>query len=368
MRIGYFGRPIGLTGGIGRYALQLLQAMLKVAPDNEYQLYTNRAETTLERLPVEVKRGSERLGRVLWEQGALPWTLRRDELDVYHSPDFTLPVLSRVPGVVTLHDLIFMKHPEGTSRRALLLYNTLTRVSAKRARRVIAISNYTAHDISATLSIPSEKIRVVYQGVNPSLRLASSESDAPDILESLEVPEPFVLFVGLLTPRKGVLSLIQAYELAHAQAQFQALVLVGLPGSGYDEIRTKAEMSPLRDKIRFLGAADDRVLAALYRRAAVFCLPSFHEGFGLPVLEAMLLGCPVVAADATSLPEVVGDAGLLFPAGDWQKLSESLVQVATDSSVREQLREKGPERAARFTWENTARETLDVYREATTCQ
>lgn len=368
MRIGYFGRPIGLTGGIGRYSAQLLQAMLRVAPGNEYFVYTNRSGTALEGYPVVVRKGGGRLGRVLWEQGALPMRLALDRPDVYHSPDFTLPVLSRARSVVTVHDLIFMKHPEGTSTKALLLYKTLTRISARKASRIIAISSYTAGDISRTLRIPEDKIRTVYQGVNPDLAAAASESDAPEIVRSLGIPEPFALFVGLLTPRKGVLTLVEAYEKSREAAGLRGLVLVGLPGSGYEQIQARVELSSVRETIHFTGAADDRLLSALYRQAALFCLPSFHEGFGLPVLEAMLLGCPVIAADATSLPEVVADAGVLFPAGDAASLAEAIVKVSTDHQLRDSLRLKGPERAAGFSWENTAHATLDVYREAVQCQ
>jgi len=362
--VGYFGRSLGLRGGIGRYARELLAGMERAAPANQYLLYTNRQPDTELGANTILRAGPRRLGRVGYEQFWLPAQLMRDMPDVYHSPDYTLPLAARGSFVITVHDLIYLRHPEGTSLRARVLYRVLTRASIARARKVITVSDYTAREIAEYFRVPREKLRVIPHGVNPHLQRLAESADSPAALARLGVRKPFVLFVGLLTPRKGVLELIEAFERIQPQTRLECLVLAGSPGAGYERITERISASPVRERILLAGPADDVTLASLYSEAAVFSLPSHLEGFGLPVLEAMLLGCPVVVSDSSSLPEVVGEAGLVARTGDAVSLGEAIARVLTEPGCAEALAEAGRQRAGLFTWEKTADLTLAVYEEA----
>ena len=203
MLVGYFGRSLGLRGGIGRYARELLAGMERAAPANQYLLYTNRQPDTELGANTILRAGPRRLGRVGYEQFWLPAQLMRDMPDVYHSPDYTLPLAARGSFVITVHDLIYLRHPEGTSLRARVLYRVLTRASIARARKVITVSDYTAREIAEYFRVPREKLRVIPHGVNPHLQRLAESADSPAALARLGVRKPFVLFVGLLTPRKG---------------------------------------------------------------------------------------------------------------------------------------------------------------------
>lgn len=363
MRIGYFGRSLGLKGGIARYTSELLAAMERVAPANQYLLYTNRRADITKGDPTVLRTGPSCLGRVGYEQVWLPAQIARDRPDVYHSPDFTLPFAAPGRKVITVHDLIYLRQPEGTSLRARVLYRLLTGASIRRAHTVITVSDYTAREVSEYFDIPREKLRPIPHGVNPALLGTAESVDTRAAVEAMGIQPPFVLFVGLLTPRKGVLELIEAFERVQGTGGLQCLALVGAPGSGFERIQKRVGESPVRDRIRLPGPADDAGLASLYSQASAFCLPSHHEGFGLPVLEAMLLGCPVVAADSTALPEVVGDAGLLSHTGDADSLASALARMLSDADLAGALRASGRRRAAEYTWESTARKTLAVYAE-----
>lgn len=363
MRLGFFGRPVGLTGGIARYTTMLLYYLPRVAPVNQYLVYTNR-DSQLPGDGALIRRGGpSRMGRVLWEQFWLPAQLRRDSLDLYHNPDFTLPVLSGVPSVVSILDLIFMKHSEGTSWQARALYTSLTRLSAKRSKKIITISDYSARDITNVLGVPPSKITRCYMGVDNRLANLVSGSEADDILQEQGIASPYLLYVGLITPRKGVVTLVKAFSKCAEKCGIKHLVLVGLQGSGFNKISEAIEESDVKDRIILAGSIDDRVLAALYQKAAASCMPSYHEGFGLPVLEAMASGSPVLSSNATSLPEVVGDAGLMAAPDDVDAWARNIETMVTTPGLPEEFRAKGYSQAAKFTWEQTARDHLEVYKE-----
>ncbi len=361
MRIGYFGRPIGYTGGIGRYATELLTAMARVAPENEYIVYTNRPADVPALPRGTLRRGSSKIGRVPWEQIVVSAQLRSDRPDVYHSADFTLPLLAPVKMIVTVMDLIYLRQRGGTSWRAALLYRVLTGASIRKARSVMTISEFTRQDIAAHFKIPSERISVAPPGVNPGLAGLVSDADARARIAAMGLDGPYILFVGLLTCRKGVLTLIEAFEKAQREGCVKYLVLAGGEGSDFQTIAKRIEESPVRERIRLAGRVDDNELVSLYRQAAVFCLPSFHEGYGMPAVEAMQQGCPAIVSNCTSLPEAAGDAGLLAEPGNADDWARQISRVAGDAQLTAALREKGYRHAAAMTWESSARTTLDVY-------
>ncbi len=361
MRVGYFGRPIGAVGGIARHTTELLAALGRKAPENEYYVYTNRKAGIPPVPRAVVRNGPAWPGRVLWEQVVVAAQLRRDRPDVYHSPDFTLPLAGAVPMIVTVHDLIYLRHPEGTSWRAAVLYRLLTGASVRRAGRVLTVSRHSASEVMQAFRLGEEQVTVVPSGVSETLRALSAglpgdgAGDAP--------PRPYILYAGLLTGRKGVLTLLEAFERLRSSGWRGHLVFAGLQGSDGAGVLKRIDSSEFRDGIFLAGPVDDAELARLYSSASAFCLPSFHEGFGLTVLEAMLFGCPVVASDCTALPEAVGDCGLLVPPGDAEALAEALRRVLEDPALAASLRERGRERAREFTWDACAARVAEVYRE-----
>lgn len=363
MRIGYFGRPIGAIGGIARHTAELLAALGRVAPENEYFVYTNRPGAVPPLAGAVVRRGPARIGRVLWEQIVVAAQLRRDRPAVYHSPDFTLPLAAGVPMIVTVHDLIYLRQPQGTSLRAAALYRLLTGASVRKAKRVLTVSRHAAAEVRSAFGLEGARVTVVPSGVSETLRRLAGDIPPGSAPESAGVPGPYVLYVGLLTARKGVLTLVEAFERLQESGRAGFLVLAGLQGSDYAAVATRIQASAVRERIILKGAVDDVCLARLYASAGAFCLPSLHEGFGLTVLEAMMFGCPVVASDCSALPEAVGDCGLLVPPEDPDALACALARVLDDGELAADLRERGRERARRFTWDESARRTLAVYRE-----
>ncbi|BCW97766.1 MAG: glycosyl transferase family 1 [Armatimonadota bacterium] len=363
MKVGYFGRPIGAIGGIARHTTELLAALGRVAPANQYLVYTNRPNVVFPLPGAIIRRGPARIGRVLWEQVVVASQLRRDRPDVYHSPDFTLPLTADPPMIVTVHDLIYLKQPQGTSWRAAALYRLLTGPSVRKARRVLAVSQHSAREVRSAFGLREEQVTVVPSGVSETLRRLAAQLPPGESRETSEAPRPYILYAGLLTSRKGVLTLLGAFEHLRESGWAGYLVLAGLQGSDYATVAKRIASSAYRESILLKGAVDDATLARLYASASVFCLPSFHEGFGLTVLEAMTFGCPVVASECSAIPEAVGDCGLLAPPGDPSALAEALRKVLLDEDLAASLRERGRQRAGEFTWDGSARRTLEVYRE-----
>jgi glycosyltransferase involved in cell wall biosynthesis len=299
--------------------------------------------------------------RVLWEQFAQPWALRRIEADLVHGPVFVGPLLAPCPMVVTIHDLSFLRFPDLFRPFNRLYLTTLARLSARRARRLIAVSAHAAAEAVQLLDVPSERIDVVYHGVDPVFRpLPAGEIAAFRKLN--QVPEQFVLFVGTLEPRKNLVRLVEAF--AHVYDGKTKLVLAGGKGWLYDTLFAKVERLGLEKAVIFPGYVTNDDLPFWYNAATILAYPSIYEGFGLPVLEAQACGTPVLTSNISSLPEAAGDAALMVDPYDVDALVEGLNRMLTDESLRFALRERGLVHASRFSWSHTAYETANVYRQA----
>lgn len=303
------------------------------------------------------------LKRILWEQAIQPFSLLGGGFDLYHALAFASPLLLTRPSVVTIYDLSFIHYPERLSRMRRLYLRLLTPLSVKRARRVIAISHSTAHDLTATLGIPAEKIDVAAPGYDPAIfhRLPTAEIAA--FRQSKGLPDRFWLFIGTLEPRKNLNTLIEAYARLDA-AHRLPLVIGGGKGWNYAPIFQAVERYGLGEAIRFIGFVPTDELQLWYNCAEVFVYPSVFEGFGLPVLEAMACGTPVIISDATSLPEAAGDAGLTVPPHDIDAWHTALIRARDDENWRQSARERGLIAAARYSWNETARQTLLSYANA----
>jgi glycosyltransferase involved in cell wall biosynthesis len=260
---------------------------------------------------------------------------------------YVVPPAYRGPAVVSVHDLSFEWDPSLMGTRDRFMFRTFVPRSARRADRVLAISERTKRDLIEHYGIPERKIVVTPLGVDPTFRPNGTTPDGP----------PYALFVGGIQPRKDPLTAVEALALVDGDLR---LVLVGDEKRGGDEVRTAIERLGLERRVELAGYVEHEGLASLYRGAACLVFPSRYEGFGLPVLESMASGTPVVASRAGAVPEVAGDAAVLVEPGDPEALAEGIRQALGD---RERLVAAGLERARRFTWSETARRTLEVYRE-----
>ncbi|MBN1811607.1 MAG: glycosyltransferase family 4 protein [Anaerolineae bacterium] len=299
--------------------------------------------------------------RVLWEHLVQPWTLHQIDADLVHGPVFIAPLISTCPTVITIHDLSFIRLPH-LFRPANRLYLTvMTRLSAQRARRLIAVSAHTAAESAELLGVPMERIDVIYHGVDPIFRpLPDDEIEA--FRQRQGLPDQFVLCVGTLEPRKNHTRLVEAF--ARIYDGKSKLVLVGGKGWLYDELFAKVEALGLNEAIAFKGYVANEDLPLWYNAATVFAYPSLYEGFGMPILEAQACGTAVMTSTAPPLPETAGDAALLVNPRDAGDLAANLKRLLTDEPLRSELEERGLARARQFTWMRTAQETACVYRRA----
>ncbi|MFN0072821.1 MAG: glycosyltransferase family 4 protein [Chloroflexota bacterium] len=363
---------VNQTAGIGRFVRSLISAVVAIDQQNQYLLvharpnagavleFPSARNVTRRELPV-----SERWLNILWHRANLPIPINifTGAVDLIHSPDFVLPPLRHTPSILTVHDLAFLLFPE-CAHESLREY--LLRVvprSARRASFIVADSENTANDVICLLGIPPDRVAVVPGGVDPRFRPVEEPARLAAMRQQLGVgTSPYVLFVGVIEPRKNLQGLIQAFELVKQRQKLpHKLVVVGRRGWLADGIFETFEQSPVRDEIIFPGFIADADLPTLYSAAATLVMPSFYEGFGLPLLEAMACGTPVVSSNAASLPEVVGNAAPQVDPNDIEALAEALTRVLMDEELRALNRVRGLERAARFTWEAAAVKLLNVY-------
>ncbi|HEU5423624.1 MAG TPA: glycosyltransferase family 1 protein [Nitrolancea sp.] len=352
--------------GVSRYIERLLAALPAAAPEDEIVVFAGRGATkataafdpALRWLPSRLP--TERPGvRILWEQFAAPPALARERIELVHAPVNVAPVLAGRPAVVTVHDLAFLRYPEqypGTKQRYL---RWMTRRSVEHAARVIAVSEHTRRDLLNFYHVAPERVVVVPNGVGPEFRPGDDPAEARALRATHNLPDEFVLFVGTLQPRKNLLGLLRAWARVETAAP---LVIVGAPGWQYQPIFDEVRVLGIGERVIFTGYSGD--LASWYRAATVFVYPSLYEGFGLPVVEAMACGTPVVTSNVSSLPEVAGDAALMVDPTDQDALAGAIARLLESPELRATLRERGLARAAAFSWERTARETVAVYHSA----
>jgi len=359
--------------GIGTYVRNLVAAMLEQDQNNQYTLLTSGRPTAEHPFPAgENVRGRsilipDRYLNILWYRlrAPLPATLFSGPADIYHGPDFVLPPLGRaVRKVVTIHDLAFLEHPEyAVPSLAAYLHKVVP--DAVQAADVVAT---VSHEVSRTLmthfQVPREKLTVVPNGVAPHFRRITDPVILGATLHKYNLKHPLVLAVGTMEPRKNHLGLIKAFHQAQRRAAKNGpamLAIAGGPGWLYDETQSLVTELHLERKVRFLGRVSDLELITLYSMADVFAFPSFFEGFGIPPLEAMACGAPVITSNTSSLPEVVGDAALQVDPHAIDALSEAILRLLDDESLREELRQKGYEQVKHYTWAASARKMLIIY-------
>jgi glycosyltransferase involved in cell wall biosynthesis len=359
-------------GGIGRYTRELLRALAAADAETDYRLFFASRSTPhplpglpsnfhVTRLPVD----DIWLVRV-WQRARLPLPVNwlTGPIDIFHSPDFTLPPVSRgTRTLLTVHDLSFVRDPESATPVLRRYLNTVVPRSVARADHVLADSRATRNDLVELYKTPADKISVLYSGVHESFRPATDPATLAAVRARYGLGEaPFILAVGTLQPRKNYVRLIRAFAAVGGRQSAVNLVIAGGKGWMYDSIFSEVERLGLRERVLFPGFVADADLPALYSAARVLAYPSIYEGFGLPILEAMACGAPVVTSTASCMPEVAGEAALFAPPADVDALADALERALADEALRADLIAKGYARAQQFSWAESARQLLGLYR------
>ncbi len=301
--------------------------------------------------------------RILWEQLLQPGAIAGEKLDLLHSPSYVQPMICPTRSVVTMLDLSFLRMPETFNRWNRDYLSTMARITAHRCDRILTISESTKQDVIRFFGIPASKVVVTYLGVDPVFRKVQDERLLGDFRRKRDVPDRFLFYVGTLEPRKNVERLVEAYaQMKKVVGIPHKLVLGGAKGWLYDRIFARVQELGLQEYVMFTSYIPYDELPLWYNCADIFIYPSLYEGFGLPPLEAMACGTPVITSSASSLPEVVGEAAITVDPYDVNALAGAMAKVLTDPALREQLAAQGPLRAARFSWQATAAQTLQAYR------
>ncbi|HTL38977.1 MAG TPA: glycosyltransferase family 1 protein [Kofleriaceae bacterium] len=354
----------GRGGGIERYVRGLLAGFARVGPDHEYVLFTNAdCRGTFELAPrfTEIAANVSatfRPAKLVWEQTVLPVQLARERIDVLLAPANIAPIVHRCPTAVIMHDVIPFIRPEVFTRTERLAMRSLFRASALRSDTIITISESSRRDILRLFGVPPERVTVIPGACDEQFRPTPPTPESREALRQHGVPDEYLLYVAAARSYKNVDGLIRAFRLLKDRGLRHSLVITGLADRASADLVALADSLGLARDVVFSGFVDDRWLPALYSAAAALVFPSLYEGFGLPVIEAMACGTPVAAANRTSLPEVVGDAGLLFDPDSPEDIARTIERVLGDAALREQLIARGIARAKAFTWDRVAIETL----------
>lgn len=365
-RIGIDARKVQ-DFGIGTYIRNLVQGLAELDQENEYVLLTGpQGREELADLPDNFRTLIERSPVYsLREQAVLSWRLARLRLDLYHSTHYVLPLYVPSRVVVTIHDIIHLLYPQFLPNRLAFVYaQRMMRRSLNRANGVIAVSENTKSDLMEYFTVDSEAIRVIYNGVDETFRTKLSEEDLDRWFRQLDIRRPYLLFVGNPKPHKNLDRVIQAYARALEIGTFDGpLVCVGDRTAAQFKLRQRAEQLGIADRVRLLGHVAQEALPALYQGASLFLYPTLYEGFGLPVVEAMASGTPVLTSNTSALKEIGSGCAHLVDPLDTERMAKAIARIMGDDEYRESLAEKGLDRSRDFRWPLTAERTLELYRE-----
>ena len=381
MRIGINAFYLGaVTTGSGQYINHLIRQLARSGDESEYVLIdvkdagrktqdtcdSHPASCILHSVSTPFDSISENLAKLWFEQVSFPRTCRRQGVEIAHVPYFASPLFPTTPTVVTVHDLIPMLLPAYRGSILVRLYTRLVAAAAKKADIVLTDSEASQQDIVRLLGIPPERVRVIYLAVDDIYQPVLDEHRLTGIRRKYGLPESYLLYLGGFDQRKNVPTLLKALAQLAKDSRFFLGVAGRLPEKGSDffpDPRRIVQELGIGERVVFTGWVPEEDKPALYAGARALVFPSLYEGFGLPPLEALACGTPVIASNRGSLPEIVGDGGLLLEPDDVEGLTEAMEKLLADDDLQTDLQQKGLAHAARFSWEKTARETLAVYRE-----
>ena len=368
MRIAIDARKY-LDFGIGTYIRNIVRELARIDLETEYVLLCREAdrEAIATTLPRNFRPVVEQAPPYsVLEQVRIPIALRRERIDLFHAPHYVLPPLIHCRSVVTIHDIIHLLFPQYLPSRLAYAYARLSIWGAtRRSDRILTVSETSKLDILRRFRVPADKITVVYNAIDDRLLAEPSPEEFARVRERYQLDHPFVLYVGNIKPHKNLERLIEAFDRLRHEPGFEALrlLIIGDQISKYQSLRRAVHRHKLHKQVRFFGFVPLDTLAVLYRLASVFVFPSLYEGFGLPPVEAMACGLPVVTSNVSSLPEVVGDGAILVDPYSPDSIAEGMRAALTDEGLRATLRERGLARAREFSWEQSVRRIREVYDE-----
>ncbi len=366
MRIGIDARKLH-DFGIGTYIRNLLRQLARLDRDTEFVLLCRPDDVgSLTSLGNNFRAIAETSGNYsIAEQLRIPIALQREGVTLFHAPHYVLPPLVRCQSVVTIHDCIHLMFPQYLPNRMALAYaRTSIRLAARRATRVLTVSESSKRDILRFVDTEPDKIDVIYNAFDERFGVEPREEDVVRVRERYQLHDEFVLYAGNVKPHKNLERLIDAFDRVRRRGlDHLKLVIIGDEISKYASLRRAVHKHQLHKYVRFLGFLPEETLAVMYRLAGVFVFPSLYEGFGLPPLEAMASGTPVVTSNVSSLPEVAGDAAMLVDPYDPDSIATGIERVLTDERVRGDLRRKGIARARQFSWEQSVKRVREIYGE-----
>jgi anaerobic magnesium-protoporphyrin IX monomethyl ester cyclase len=370
MRIGINASKVcDVHTGVGRYTSNLRKFILKANGKNDYCFYVpGNVSNSIMADGTEVQSGNPETSiknntlRILWEQIVLPVYSAKDRLDLLHYTDHAMSLFQMTcPTIITVHDIAYVRFPNMLNKSRQIYKKNILRISIERADIIVADSFSTKRDIIEYYGTNEKKIKVVHLGVESRFRPISN---VEEYRLKNKLPSKMILNVGTLEPRKNVVSLIKAFKkLREKGVKDHKLVIAGEKGWLYKEIFKEVDHSDLKQEIIFLGVVRDQDLPMLYNCADIFVYPSFYEGFGLPPLEAMACGIPVITSNSSSLPEVIGDAGIMVSPTNVNSLCEAMQSVLTNKGLWHHMSNKGLERCKLFSWEATANKIVEIYDE-----
>lgn len=353
---------------MGRYIVELVNRLPRDDPQNTYCFYVsqkNKSYFSFTEKNIIIKTISPLwyfpFLKILWEQIFLPFSLWRNNIQVYHSTGFTLPFFKpkKIKHVVTIADMTFFSHSIYHIWWKVWYFRYMIPYALKKADRVITISESTKEDILKMIKISSKKIKSIYLGVDAHLT-PQKERGQQKRLEKYSITRPYILFVGMLEPRKNIMGLIRAYAQVKEKDSHH-LVLVGKKGWKYEDIFMTVKELGLQNMVHFLGYVPDEDLSSLYSSATCFVYPSFYEGFGIPVLEAMACGCPVITSNNSSMKEIAGNAAVLIDPENKEAIADAIELVISNKKEQERMRKAGLLHVKKFRWETMAQETKNLY-------
>ena len=367
MRIGFDARKLH-DFGIGTYIRNLLRHLTRLDRQTEFVVLCRPADAAaLAALGENVRPVVETAGNYsIAEQIRVPLALKRERVALFHAPHYVLPPLVMCRSVVTIHDCIHLMFPQYLPSKFALRYarSSIT-MASRRATRIITVSESSKRDILRFVDVSPAKIDVIPNAYDERFAIEPREEDVVRVRERYQLHDDFVLYAGIVKPHKNLDRLIEAFGLVRRRGlDHIKLVLIGDEISRYTALRRAVHRHQLHKYVRFLGYLPEETLAVMYRLAGVFVFPSLYEGFGLPPLEAMASGTPVVTSNVSSLPEVAGDAAVLVDPYDPAAIADGIYRVLADEDLRNALRRKGLRRAAQFSWEASAARVREIYGQA----
>jgi glycosyltransferase involved in cell wall biosynthesis len=353
--------------GIGTYIRNLVRHLSRIDSQTEYVLFCRGADCAITEELGENFRAVPEPARPYSarEQLRIPMDLRREGVDLFHAPHYVLPPLTPCKSVVTIHDCIHLRFPQYLPNRLAYAYaRSSLWFATHRSNRVLTVSEASKRDILRYFHVPERKINVIYNAIDERFGEPPAPEEIERVRDRYQLNAPYVLYAGNIKPHKNLERLIEAFHmLRRGDLEHVKMLIIGDEISKYATLRRAVHRYKLHKHVRFFGFVPDKTLAVFYRLARAFVFPSLYEGFGLPPLEAMASGTPVITSNLSSLPEVVGDAALLIDPYDASAIADAMRRVLLDSDLRENLRQRGLQRVSEFSWERSVRRVREIYEE-----